>query len=79
MEKPVVAEKSPIKVSLEKNKKYFFCSCGRSSGQPFCDGSHKGTGLNPNVFEVAEDCEKFLCRCKQTKNAPYCDGTHKEL
>jgi glutamate synthase domain-containing protein 2 len=77
LKKPVIANNSPINVQLSKGKKYHFCRCGRSKSQPFCDGSHKGTGITPLPFQVEEDTDAWLCRCKHTRNAPYCDGTHK--
>lgn len=79
MSKPAIAEKSPIKVELKKDKVYLWCSCGKSKNQPFCDASHKGTEFKPLKFSVEETQEKYLCRCKHTGNPPYCDGTHKTL
>lgn len=79
MDKPVVADNKPQKVTLEQGKKYAFCACGLSQTQPLCDGSHKGTDFRPVVFEAEQTEEAFLCQCKQTGNAPYCDGTHKQL
>ena len=79
MEKPKIAAMEPIKVSLEKDKEYFFCTCGRSSNQPFCDGSHEGSSFSPKPFKVDRDREIWLCACKQTSKVPYCDGTHKCL
>jgi len=76
---PVVAYNKPIAVELEAGKEYYFCRCGRSANQPFCDGSHKGTGFTPLGFTAEEDGEAYLCRCKQTHNAPYCDGHHKQV
>jgi len=74
--RPVVSANSPIGVALEKDKTYFFCACGQSKTQPFCDGSHRGTGFTPKRF-VAETSETaYLCACKHTANAPFCDGTH---
>ena len=78
-DKPLISAKSPAGVQLEKGKKYFWCRCGRSANQPFCDGSHKGTEIEPLGFEAKEDGEAWLCRCKATADAPYCDGTHKSL
>jgi len=75
-ERPVVAELKPAKVELKKGADYYFCACGRSSNQPFCDGSHKGTGIETQAFKAEEDGDAYLCQCKQTGNAPYCDGTH---
>lgn len=77
--KPVVAYNKPISVELKADEEYFFCRCGRSSNQPFCDGSHKGTGFTPLAFTAEKDGEAYLCRCKQTGNAPYCDGSHAKI
>lgn len=74
-----VAAKSPVKVELEAGKDYWFCTCGHSSDQPFCDGSHKGTGFAPKKFTAEVSGPAFFCQCKHTENAPYCDGTHKSL
>ncbi|CAB4014097.1 CDGSH iron-sulfur domain-containing 3, mitochondrial [Paramuricea clavata] len=71
-----VAAKEPFVVELEA-KRYSWCSCGRSKKQPFCDGSHKKTGLSPLRFKLEESEMKVLCGCKQTSTPPYCDGTHK--
>jgi len=64
---------------LSKDKEYWWCACGRSAGQPFCDGSHKGSGIEPVAFKAAKDGKAWLCRCKRTKTPPYCDGSHKGL
>jgi CDGSH iron-sulfur domain-containing protein 3 len=79
MEQPVIAQKSPYQVDLEAGKSYFWCACGRSKSQPFCDGSHKGTGLTPIQYKSEESKTAWLCGCKQTKGRPMCDGTHKSL
>lgn len=79
MENPIVADVKPIAVELEKDEEYHWCACGRSSGQPFCDGSHRGTGLAPKGFSAEEAGKAYLCQCKQTKNPPYCDGSHARL
>ena len=79
MAEPIIAQKSPYKADVEAGKKYFWCVCGRSQKQPYCDGAHKDTGLLPKMF-VAEKTETiWLCGCKATKNAPRCDGTHSKL
>ena len=63
-------------VEVEKNKSYFWCSCGLSSKQPFCDGSHKNTEFSPVKFIADETKKMFFCTCKQTNNQPFCDGSH---
>ena len=79
MAEPIIAQKSPYKADVEAGKKYFWCICGRSQKQPYCDGAHKNTGLAPMMF-VAEKTETiWLCGCKATKNSPRCDGTHSKL
>ena len=76
---PIPAQKAPYPVEVTAGKTYWWCACGRSSRQPFCDGSHKGTGLEP-VQHVAEaDGKLWFCGCKATGAAPLCDGSHKGL
>ncbi|WP_343222594.1 CDGSH iron-sulfur domain-containing protein [Marinobacterium ramblicola] len=65
-----------MKVEVKKDEIYAWCACGRSLNQPFCDGSHVGTGLDPLVFEAEEDAELYLCTCKQTRTPPVCDKSH---
>jgi len=78
-DEPVCAQKGPYQVKLDAGRAYFWCACGRSAKQPFCDGSHKGTGLEPHRF-VAEASGTFnLCGCKSTDDRPNCDGTHNML
>ena len=79
MPNPVIANNSPVKVALEQGKKYYFCICGRSSNQPFCDGSHKGSEFSPMAFECDTSKDYYLCRCKRSNNKPYCDGSHKQF
>lgn len=76
---PLIAAKSPAMTELEAGKDYFWCVCGRSKSQPFCDGSHAGTGLSPFKFTAEKDGKAALCRCKGTANRPFCDGTHAQL
>ncbi len=78
MSEAVIADKQPASMELEPGN-YYWCSCGRSQSQPFCDGSHEGTGLQPLSFEITEKRTVYLCQCKHSKNAPYCDGSHQEL
>lgn len=79
MPEPMIAQRGPYKVSLTSGRKYAWCACGRSASQPYCDGSHKGTGLAPLVFKADRSEEAFLCGCKRTGNSPRCDGTHNGL
>ena len=76
---PKAAGTQSIGVDVEAGKSYFWCSCGLSSKQPFCDGSHKDTGFMPMKWTAPETKKVFFCACKQTKNAPLCDGSHKAL
>lgn len=78
MADPVIAQKAPYVKDLTPGD-YFWCACGLSKGQPFCDGSHRGTGLSPKKFTVEKEERVFLCGCKHAKKAPFCDGTHKSL
>ncbi len=78
MEKPVVAAKTPAVLDLEAGT-YYWCSCGQSKQQPFCDGSHQGTGFTPMQFVLDAAKKVALCQCKVTANPPYCDGTHSKL
>lgn len=78
--KPVIAQKSPCRVQVEEGKKYWFCTCGLSHKQPFCDGTHRSTScLKPIPFEPSQSGTVLLCGCKNTKKAPFCDGTHNSL
>ncbi len=78
MEKPVIAQKAPFVLDNEPGN-YFWCACGKSSKQPFCDGSHKGSGFTPVKMAFDEKKKSAWCGCKQTKNPPFCDGTHAKL
>lgn len=78
MTEPVVAQKSPYTLTLQAGS-YWWCACGRSKTQPFCDGSHKGTGLEPVKLELSETKQVYLCGCKHSRTKPLCDGSHKTL
>jgi len=78
MPEPVIAQKSPFVQKVEPGT-YWWCACGRSISQPFCDGSHKGTGFAPKKAEITEARTVAWCGCKHSKNAPFCDGTHAGL
>ena len=77
MTQPIIASNQPVRIALEKDRKYFFCACGKSSKQPFCDGSHQGSEFTPMAFVCSESKDYFLCQCKHSANKPYCDGSHK--
>jgi len=79
MTDPVIAQKAPMPVDVEAGKTYFWCACGKSSKQPFCDGAHKGSGIAPVKFTAEADKKLFFCGCKASAKAPFCDGTHKDL
>lgn len=78
MTEPLIAQKSPYILELDPGT-YWWCSCGRSKNQPFCDGSHQGTGLTPISFTLNQRTQIALCGCKRSGNKPYCDGTHRGL
>lgn len=78
MAEPVIAKKGRYAVDLEPGD-YWWCACGQSSNQPFCDGSHKLTAFSPVKFTIAEKGRYYLCGCKYSGNKPFCDGTHNKL
>ena len=78
MTDPVIASNYPAIMTLEPGV-YYWCACGRSKDQPFCDGSHQGTGIEPVEFSIDNTQRVSLCQCKQTKTPPFCDGSHNDL
>jgi len=78
MSDPVIASKKPYVVELEPGK-YFWCSCGQSKNQPYCDGAHKGSDFRPVLVEIEETRRVALCGCKRTGGEPMCDGSHAQL
>jgi len=79
MSDPIVADIKPIAIELEKGAEYHYCRCGRTKSQPWCDGSHVGTGITPLAFTPEESGDGHVCMCRQTGTPPYCDGTHAQL
>lgn len=79
MDEAKIAQKEPYAVEVKKGQSYYWCACGRSGAQPFCDGSHKGTSFSPVEFTADKDETVHLCGCKHTKNPPFCDGSHHSL
>ena len=79
MTQPAPAQKAPYKVAVEAGRTYWWCACGRSAKQPFCDGSHKGSGLAPVEYKAAASKDAWFCGCKATRGQPLCDGSHKGL
>lgn len=74
-----IAQKQPYAVDVESGETYYWCACGRSNSQPFCDGSHEGTQFQPVSFTAEKTETVYLCGCKKTGNQPMCDGSHQEL
>jgi CDGSH-type Zn-finger protein len=83
---PIIAKKAPFKIDVEMGKKYFFCACGASKSQPFCDGSHKefknpdgSVQIKSMVFEASESKTVYFCGCKHSLNPILCDGSHNKI
>jgi len=78
MDKPKIARKDPFVMDMKPGT-YYWCACGKSSNQPFCDGSHQGTSFQPKEVKIDEQKLVAWCGCKHSNNAPFCDGTHESL
>ena len=76
MNKGQRAGNSTLAIEVEQRKSYYWCSCGKSSKQPFCDGSHRGTEFKPLAYKAELTKKVFFCVCKQTNDQPFCDGSH---
>lgn len=79
MTEPAIAQKGPFAVDVEAGKSYWWCACGRSKRQPFCDGSHKDTGFTPVEYKADTAKKVFFCGCKHSGDKPVCDGSHVKL
>jgi CDGSH-type Zn-finger protein len=79
MAEPTVASRTPFAVDVEAGKSYWWCTCGRSARQPFCDGSHKGTEFVPMQYTAATAGKLWFCGCKRSAKPPLCDGSHNRL
>lgn len=79
MTEPVIAQKSPYATDVEAGKTYYWCSCGKSARQPFCDGSHKGSTFAPVAYKAEKTGTVWFCGCKHSKKGALCDGGHKAL
>ena len=78
-DKAVIAATAPIGIAVEAGKDYWWCACGKSKNQPFCDGSHKGSSFSPVQWMAPESKQAWFCACKQTATQPLCSGAHKGL
>jgi len=78
-EEPNIGGRAPIAVEVTAGEELYWCACGRSSSQPFCDGSHEDTAFEPMEYIAPETKRVFFCTCKRSKTAPLCDGSHKTL
>jgi CDGSH-type Zn-finger protein len=79
MTAPTIAQRGPFAIEVEAGRTYFWCACGNSKRQPFCDGSHKGGAFSPVKWTADVAGRKFFCGCKHSRGQPFCDGTHKGL
>ena len=79
MSEPIIVQTSPYPVDFSAGKKYFWCTCGRSQRQPFCDGPHEGTDFLHHTYTASETKTAYFCGCKHSKAAPLCDGSHNGL
>ncbi|MBI1340015.1 CDGSH iron-sulfur domain-containing protein [bacterium] len=78
-DKREIGGRQPVPVEVEAGQSYWWCACGRSKSQPFCDGSHKGTAFEPMEFKPEKSGRVFFCTCKATGKSPLCDGSHNNL
>jgi len=79
MTEATASQNAPYPVEVEAGKTYYYCTCGKSAKQPFCDGTHKGSAFKPSPFEATESKQLYFCGCRQSAKSPFCDGAHKKL
>jgi CDGSH-type Zn-finger protein len=79
MDEPVCTQKAPYVADVEEGKTYYYCTCGKSAKQPFCDGTHKGSAFTAHAWTAEKTGKAYFCGCRTSKNSPLCDGAHKEL
>ena len=79
MTEPTIAGRAPVAVDVEAGKTYYWCCCGKSAKQPFCDGSHQGSEFVPSAYTPTQTGKAYFCACKRSQKAPLCDGSHKAL
>ena len=79
MTEPESPQKAPYAVDVTEGETYYWCACGKSKNQPFCDGSHQGSDFTPVAFTAEKSEKVYFCGCKKSANKPLCDGTHNSL
>ena len=79
MNEPEIGGREPITVDVVEGETYWWCRCGRSKDQPFCDESHQGTDFEPLEWTAKRLGKRQFCTCKRTKTPPFCDNSHLKL
>lgn len=79
MSEPEIPQRAPYPITVEAGKTYWWCACGKSASQPFCDGSHKGSEFSPVQYQATDNSNVYFCGCKHTGNGVLCDGSHQKV